>query len=77
MILVGCSASDQEFTPTPLVVERQDYGIITNPTPGTVTIMTSDGESQCWSGTIYINMDGDRIRATVMEAKESEWDEWF
>lgn len=32
---------------------------------------------ECYSGVIRIDQDGDKVRVTVMDATESDWDEWF
>lgn len=32
---------------------------------------------ECYSGIIRIDQDGDKIRVTVTDAVESDFDEWF
>ena len=32
---------------------------------------------ECYSGVIRIDQDGDKVRVTVMDATESDFDEWF
>lgn len=32
---------------------------------------------ECYSGIIRIDQDGDKVRVTVMDAVESDFDEWF
>ena len=43
---------------------------------GTVSIRGSYLD-ECYSGVIRIDQDGDKVRVTVMDAVESDWDEWF
>lgn len=68
---------EEAFEPTPLVIETEDEEPISNPTPGTVTIVTPYQESQCWSGLMYINKDGDMMRITLFDAVESTFDDNF
>lgn len=63
--------------PTPLVIETEGEEKVSNPLPGTVTIITPYQESECWSGLMYLNMDGEMLRITVMDAVESGFDEQF
>ena len=64
-------------TPTPLVIETVDEERVNNPIPGTVTIVTPYQESECWTGLMYINKDGDMMRITLFDAVESTFDDNF
>ena len=68
---------EKAFEPTPLVIETEDEEKVSNPTPGTVTIVTPYQESQCWSGLMYINPDGEMTRVTLFDAVESDFDEHY
>jgi hypothetical protein len=59
------------------VIETEEEEQISNPTPGTVTIVTPYQESQCWSGLMYINLDGELVRVTLFDAVESTFDDNF
>ena len=63
--------------PTPLVIETVDEERVSNPIPGTVTIVTPYQESECWTGLMYINKDGDMMRITVFDAVDSTFDDNF
>lgn len=67
----------EAFEPTPLVIETEDEETISNPVPGTVTIVTPYQESECWTGLMYINLDGEMIRVTLFDAVESTFDDNF
>jgi hypothetical protein len=64
-------------TPTPLVIETVDEERVNNPIPGTVTIVTPYQESECWTGLMYINKDGEMMRITLFDAVESTFDDNF
>ena len=69
---------EKAFEPTPLVIETEDEEEpISNPVPGTVTIVTPYQESECWTGLMYINLDGDMVRVTLFDAVESDFDECY
>lgn len=68
----------EAFEPTPLVIETEDKEEpISNPIPGTVTIVTPYQESECWTGLMYINIDGEMVRVTLFDAVESTFDDNF
>lgn len=71
------SMEEEAFEPTPLVIETEDEAKVSNPTPGTVTIVTPYQESECWTGLMYINKDGDMMRITLFDAVESTFDDNF
>ena len=69
---------EKAIEPTPLVIETVDKEeLISNPVPGTVTIVTPYQESECWTGLMYINKDGDMMRITLFDAVESAFDDRF
>ena len=68
---------EKAFEPTPLVIETEDEEKVSNPTPGTVTIVTPYQESECWTGIMYINKDGDMMRITLFDAVESTFNDNF
>lgn len=68
---------EKAIEPTPLVIETEDEETISNPIPGTVTIVTPYQESQCWTGLMYINLDGEMTRVTLFDAVESAFDDHF
>ena len=68
---------EKAFVPTPLVIETEDEEKVSNPTPGTVTIVTPYQESECWTGLMYINKDGDMMRITLFDAVESTFNDNF
>lgn len=69
---------EKAFEPTPLVIETVDKEeSISNPVPGTVTIVTPYQDSECWTGLMYINKDGEMIRVTLFDAVESDFDEYY
>lgn len=68
---------EKAFEPTPLVIETVDKERVSNPVPGTVTIVTPYQESQCWAGLMYINPDGEMTRVTLFDAVESDFDEHY
>ena len=69
---------EKTFEPTPLVIETVDKEeSISNPVPGTVVIVNPYNDSQCWTGLMYINKDGDMMRITLFDAVESTFNDNF
>lgn len=68
---------EKAFEPTPLVIETVDKEQVSNPVPGTVTIVTPYQESECWTGLMYMNPDGDMMRITLFDAVESTFNDNF
>ena len=70
--------AEKAFEPTPLVIETVDKEEpISNPRPGTVVIVNPYNDSQCWTGLMYINPDGEMTRVTLFDAVESDFDEHY
>lgn len=81
IFLLGCGADveqkTEEFVPTPVVIETIDEKSISNPRPATVTIVTPYKDTQCWTGLMYENPDGEMTRITLFDAVESTFDDNF
>lgn len=81
--LISCGDTKQTteaeaIEPTPLVIETVDEEeAISNPKPATVTIVTPCQDTQCWTGLMYINPDGEMTRVTLFDAVESIFDDNF
>lgn len=55
---------------------KQTAPTISTTYEGTVSIRGAYLD-ECYSGVIRIDQDGDKVRVTVMDAVESDFDEWF
>lgn len=70
---------EQQKEPTPIVVEIKEAepeGPV-GTYQGTVTIVTPYQDRECWAGLIRIDMDGEKMRITVMDAVESTFADNF
>lgn len=64
------------FSLTPTLFGCAKQTTVPSTYDGTVSIKGTYLD-ECYSGIVRIDQDGDKIRVTVTDAVESDFDEWF
>lgn len=78
--LISCAKQtnepEEEFTPTPLIIEPQEQNPI-GVYEGTIVITGAGTEEAGYEGLILITFDGDKIRITCTDAVRSRFGDRF